>query len=417
MRKRTIILFLFLYLLLGVFFSFYSNQKKHVADVDITQVNKITKEVEKHLDNLQELPSGFVDYAFTVSDAKHKILYQNGSYAEATKEEAIRHHNTYTQVGDKLICMETNNGDLMKAYRNRLQVVFLVAYLVIGMVLAGGIWYVNRQYFKPFIKMEEFARQVSNGNLDYPLNMDKKNLFGAFTESFDRMRDELKLAKETEYKANASKQELVASLSHDIKTPVTSIKVITEVLLVKEQDEKMKEKLENIYGNADKIDALVSNLFESTLKDLGELQVVVTDANSKTILSMIEHADYRNLVTVSGTTHCLVQMDPLRMEQVITNIIVNSYKYADTRIEVTIEERREELRLRFKDFGHGVEEGELPLIFQKFYRSKNPTIRQQKGTGLGLYICHYCMEQMGGHIDAYKEEDGFVIEVGILYSE
>ena len=103
---------------------------------------------------------------------------------------------------------------------------------VLGAVYAAGIllifliWYF---YIRPFNKLSSFASSVSKGNLDVPLNMDRHNYFGAFTESFDRMREELKQSSEREAAANRSKQELVAEISHDIKTPVATIKATCEV--------------------------------------------------------------------------------------------------------------------------------------------------------------------------------------------
>ena len=87
--------------------------------------------------------------------------------------------------------------------------------------------------FKPFKKLQSFAVNVARGNLDIPLKMDKNNPFGAFTESFDIMREELAAARQSEYAANRSKKELVASLSHDIKTPVASIKAVSELMLMR----------------------------------------------------------------------------------------------------------------------------------------------------------------------------------------
>ena len=89
---------------------------------------------------------------------------------------------------------------------------------------------------RPFNKLSDFAASVSKGNLDVPLNMDRHNYFGAFTESFDRMREELKLSSEREAAANRSKQELVAELSHDIKTPVATFKATCEVMEIKYTD-------------------------------------------------------------------------------------------------------------------------------------------------------------------------------------
>ena len=90
-------------------------------------------------------------------------------------------------------------------------------------------------------------------------------MFGAFSESFDIMREELKQAREKELAANISKKELVAQLSHDIKTPVSSIKAMSEVLAAKEDRDAVRDKIVAIGAKADQIDSLVSNLFVSAI--------------------------------------------------------------------------------------------------------------------------------------------------------
>lgn len=114
---------------------------------------------------------------------------------------------------------------------------------------------------------------MAAGNLDVPLEMDKQNIFGPFTESFDLMRSELKRSKKNEYLANQSKKELVASLSHDIKTPVASIQAITELMLVQQTDEAVRKSLTTINDKAKQITALVTDLFHASLEELQKLKV------------------------------------------------------------------------------------------------------------------------------------------------
>ena len=108
-------------------------------------------------------------------------------------------------------------------------VVIIAALFLQCGICAGYFFYIHHVVIRPFWKLKKFAERVADGNLDIPLEMDRKNLFGAFTESFDIMRSELKKARIAEARANAGKKELVAKLSHDIKTPVASIKAASEV--------------------------------------------------------------------------------------------------------------------------------------------------------------------------------------------
>ena len=229
----------------------------------------------------------------------------------------------------------------------------------------------QRKIIQPFKNLEEFAYEIANGNLDFILKTEKENIFGLFTQSFDIMREQLKNAKHQEFLANQSKKELVASLSHDIKTPVTSIKLTSELLMVTAEDKKMKDKLNIIYQKAEQINLLVTDLFHATLDDLEKLSVNPVEIYSSTLESMIREADCYDRITMSAIPDCILYADPIRLNQVIANIIYNSYKYADTSVEIRFDINSDYLEVSIQDYGIGVEKEELPLLFNKFYRGKN----------------------------------------------
>ena len=234
--------------------------------------------------------------------------------------------------------------------------------------------------------------------------MDKENAFGAFTESFDLMRTELITAKENEYKANTSKKELVVSLSHDIKTPVASIKAISELMSVTATDSKTKKQLETINAKADQINLLISNMFHATLEELKELKVTNSTISSQLISDMLLHSDYQKAADIDPIPECLILADPLRLSQVLDNIISNSYKYAGTRICITFH-LDSALLIDITDYGPGVLPEELPLLTQKYFRGINS--KTQQGTGIGLYISAYFMDRMGGSLEFSNSKEGF----------
>jgi len=273
-------------------------------------------------------------------------------------------------------------------------VLFIVALTALGLIL---YLYYEKWILKPFKNLQAFARRITEGNLDIPLTMDKDNLFGAFTESFDLMREELKRARENERLADRSKKELVASLSHDIKTPVASIKAVTELMLLMAEKEgrgKDIRQLETISAKAEQIDSLITNMFHATLEELQALCVTVAEVESTAVIGLIENADYEKRVRSFQVPSCLILADLLRLQQVFDNIIGNSYKYAGTDIEVKAFFAERFLVVEVVDFGGGVPEDELPLILNKFYRGKNT--ESKSGYGLGLFIARYLLEQMGG---------------------
>lgn len=296
--------------------------------------------------------------------------------------------------------------DDYQAFRKQLLQEVLV---LCGILLLSGYIILAIIYFSvihPFKKLQYFTVQVAKGNLDLPLKVERNNFFGAFTESFDIMREELKRAKESEYAANISKKELVAQLSHDIKTPIATIKATCEVIQVKEKNPDILEKIEVISSKAEMIDHLIGNMFHATLEELEVLKVEVTEESSLCIEKMLSDLKYYGEIIIENAIpECLVYMDKLRLEQVVDNIVNNSFKYAGTAIFVSFEEKDNGICVIIRDNGPGVLEEELVLIKEKFYRGSNT--KGKSGTGLGLYLSENFMTQMQGGMDFYND-NGFV---------
>lgn len=226
------------------------------------------------------------------------------------------------------------------------------------------------------------------------------------------MRDQLKISKQNEYLANRSKKELIASLSHDIKTPIASIKAICEVMEIKFSNKEEMAKIQIIFLKADQIEKLVNDMFQSTLDELKELKVQPDIYSSSIVNELISNNNfYEKIEMVNCCPECLIFVDKLRIGQVIDNIINNSYKYANTIIQISYELNETHLTVFFKDFGKGVNEEELPLIFNKFYRGTNA--KEITGSGLGLFLSGYFMEHMQGDIECYNISEGFVVKINI----
>ncbi|MBO5373388.1 MAG: HAMP domain-containing histidine kinase [Lachnospiraceae bacterium] len=279
--------------------------------------------------------------------------------------------------------------------------IFLCGYLL--------LIFVYYRVVRPFQKLEKFSKQVAKGNLDFPLPVTKHQYFGAFTESFDLMREELKRAKESEYQANKSKKELMAELSHDIKTPIATIQAACEVMQIKETNKDTLNKIGLINEKAKIIHALVDNLFHAALEELTVLKVEPVEESSVCIREMFLDLEYYGEIKLTGKLpECLVYMDKLRLQQVIDNCLHNAWKYAGTSVEVNFDEQKDGICIQIKDEGNGVLEEELPLILEKFYRGSNA--KGKEGSGLGLYLAKLFMEQMKGDMDCYND-NGFVVQL------
>lgn len=372
------------------------------------------------------------------------ILWKNmktimGSVASYNAEELEIYKKIWNNLNDNMV----NGQNLMLKY----MVIFWAVLLVLGYTL---ILIVYRFEIKPVSEMENFASEIAKGNLDVPLPIHKNNMFCNFTESFDIMRDELKASKERELEAEKAKREMVAELSHDLKTPVATIRATCEVLdLIYRKDiEKLEnelkakadnfndtdkeeaeqrlsglksnlEKIGYIYNKSDMINELVGSVFRATLDDMQEIRIEPKENESVTIESYFEGLkEYGNIIMDNHIPECLVYMDKLRMEQVIDNIVGNSYKYAGTDIHVSFDEtemvlpdngnKASFIKITIRDAGPGVSEDDLPLLTEKFHRGSNAADKQ--GYGLGLYLANHYMEKQGGGMEYYND-NGFVVEL------
>lgn len=385
---------------------------------DTVAVNEVMKTVEANWGSLDSAdPPGGLDYV--VLDEDGTVLLRTAEGLSESINAATAHRDTMLDIrqGEKVVgkLIVYNRADAVYESRKRtLALVFAAAALVQTVVVLGCAAYLGRTLVRPFHKLEGFARRVAGGNLDIPLEMDRHNLFGAFTESFDLMRSELKKSRLAEAQANADKKELVAKLSHDIKTPVASIKAASEVGLALTDSERLRDNYTQIIRKADQINTLITNLFTATLEELQQLSVTPADMESGELAQLLESADYLHRSALPPIPPCLLYADRLRLQQVLDNIYANSYKYANTDIDLAITRENHRLVIAIEDFGGGVSEEELPLLKEKFRRGSNAGALE--GAGLGLYISDYFMREMGGELIVENGAGGLRVSVVIPLS-
>ena len=404
MKKRYLIIILIGTITLEVILAIVFLNHMSTFKYDTVKINKIVHSIE---DNYGNTNMYINDYNYSIIDNNESLIYSNYENPNITLNEAIKD-------GDLIIDLNINSDTyklLIKSSFNETlntyKTMFIVSLVSISIVqLISFIMYfiyLHLSIIKPFDDMKSFASRVASGNLDIPLKMDRGMNFGAFTESFDIMRNELKKAKIREMEAEKSKRELVARLSHDIKTPVASIKSISEVGLLKSNDSK--DRFDTIIKKSDQINTLINNLFTITIEELEELTIDPISIPSYVVTELIKNSDYLNKGNKFNTPECNIYADRLRLQQVFDNVFMNSYKYANTNIEININIDNEYLLISIKDFGNTIEDNEIPLLMEKYKRGNN--IKDKEGSGLGLYISKRFIEQMNGKIEIKNDKPGF----------
>lgn len=398
----------------GFLLAYRTTMTKVETDVDIVAVNTLLKTIEGHWpDRLNEVVDS-MKQPFAVIDANGVLLYETSNGVFTSINDSIKSRSTIVDVHShdeyvgKLI-IPHDYDRLLQLDRQNLAKVIIVAFSLLAGLAAIYALLLHYSVFKPFEKLRRFASNIAKGNLDVPLTVSPGNPFGAFAESFDMMREELAAAKQSEYAANRSKKELVATLSHDIKTPVASIKALSELMLLQTADEKAIKQLNMIFAKADQINLLVTDMFHATLEEMQQLKVAPVELLSSVIDEMIASINYDDRIRCGPVPACVIVADASRLQQVFDNVLSNAYKYAGTPVTITSRIHEGYLELQLMDYGKGVDPDEIPLLSGKFYRGSNS--EGMGGTGLGLYISHYFMKHMEGDLTCRNREDGFTVEL------
>ena len=319
-------------------------------------------------------------------------LIERGDYDTAEQKtdeyaESLRREPLEDSVGINGIVMCT------------LTVIFMAAVFV----------YVYINILRPFDKMKDYASEIAKGNFDVPLNYERSNYFGAFTWAFDSMRKEITRSRMAEREAIENNKTVIATLSHDIKTPITSIRAYAEGLEANldTSPERRARYLEVMMRKCDEVTELTNDLFLHSLSDLNMLQMKPEEFELVPFLkqSISEiGAEHEDILFRVPDISPVIYADKKRINQIVENLINNSRKYAKTSVTVSITQSGDTVSIHFRDKGPGIPDEDMPFITEKFYRGKNSGT--ENGSGLGLYIVRYIAEQSGGSIELINHASG-----------
>ena len=354
----------------------------------------------------------------TVLDTQGAVRYQTSPDldSELSAVQANAHVLPLSRDGEALglLLVDSDETEQIQAQRDEARAAVVVVFALLALFFGAALWALWYYVLRPFQKLKGFAHNVAVGNFDDPLPMDRANAFGAFSESFDLMRSELRRAREAERVAREQNREVLAGLGHDIRTPMAVIAAASEVLELDETDELRRERLATIHDRTSQVNRLVSELIRTSSEDAVTLRVTVATHTSAELTQLIRASDSDGRIGRVLLPECLIDYDPARMRQVLDNVLTNARKFANGCIDVDSEivaatATTRLLSLRLRDFGRGVPEQELDAILGFAARGSNSA--GIPGEGLGLFIATQLMERMGGELNVQNAKDtgGFVV--------
>ncbi len=289
-------------------------------------------------------------------------------------------------------------------------------WLLVMILTAGIMIYIYRKIVRPFRTVSEFPVELSKGNLSLPVKEEKDKYFGRFLWGMDMLREKLEADKNDRLAMEQEKKTLILTMSHDIKTPLSAIKLYNRALSenLYDSEEKKKEAYAGIDRNLKELEKYIEEIQNTAREDFMSLSVSDGEWYLSEVMDSLEKlyrektAERRTRFTVEAYQNCLIRGDRERGLEVLQNLMENALKYGDGRsIRISFADEEDCRLVTVENSGCTLPERELPNIFDSFYRGSNS--KDQKGSGLGLYICRRLMQAMDGEVFAEVRDDSFAV--------
>lgn len=297
--------------------------------------------------------------------------------------------------------------------------------LCVLVILVGSMFimrrYVYREIIKPISELNVAMKKIADGNLDYRMNAKYGSKMGEVFKNYEDMRLRLKESTTEMMENEEHNRGLVSNISHDLKTPITSIKGYVEGIMdgVADTPEKMDRYIKTIYNKANDMDRLINELTIYSKIDNNRIlynfqRINISDYFSDCVEEVGLDLESKNIKLnfdnlVPDDT--IVIADPEQMKRVINNIIGNSVKYMDKdpskgqgMIEIRLLDDVDSIRIEIEDNGRGIAAKDLGRIFERFYRTDSSRNSSRGGSGIGLSIVKKIIEDHGGYIWATSKE-------------
>lgn len=429
---------------------FFHEEWAEYARVEDGQRVLVTKNADKMKEMDQELKDlgyhfricidGEVAYSSLTETEENKLSeYFEDTYTKIgsmtlSDEDASMIKNTFTAEQETVVidavCLSGSGAAKTNdSYLKKHIVIFLVLFLifVFAVVILTNLIlsrYITHMILKPLNALRSGTKEIADGNLDFQLDYLKKDEFGDVCKEFDQMRGHLKDSVETRLRYEQYRQELIVGISHDLRTPLTSIKGYVEGLKdgIANTEDKKKRYYDAIHVRALDMEALVDSLSTFAKLENKEHRYRLESVNMNEYMRQLigeytEEAKQKRAIILydNQASNTAVKLDVQEMHRVFINLFENSIKYRnrdESVIRILLENHEDMLQIRVSDDGPGVPDNELDKIFNSFYRGDESRTNPASGSGLGLAIVKQIVEGHHGTIHAMNE-NGLVMIIEI----
>lgn len=341
------------------------------------------------------------------TEANYRSLEQIGD-----QTFAIKQHDFYLKDGSEIsLFLMKDASPWNKFVRTFFPILFGLCLLIL--IVTNGLlsYFVSKSIIKPLDRLKTAARFIKDGNLDHSIVTNRNDEIGQLTQAFEEMRIQLNESNNIQKEYEENRKQLIANISHDLKTPITSIKGYIEGIRdgVADTPEKRAHYIKTIYTKSVDMDILIDELFLFSKLDLGKIPFKFEKIDIKDYLMDYfeelsfdlrkQNVDIDFQYDPTGNYSVLADRD--KFKRVLGNIVDNSIKYMEKvkkELNIALISNTESVDIIIADNGPGIPEESLPLIFNHFYRAEQSRSKLTGGSGLGLAIARMIVEEHNGTI-------------------
>lgn len=304
---------------------------------------------------------------------------------------------------------------------------FILLFLLDGICCIAVLFLVSQIFtrklaghiIEPLSALSDGAERIRNHDLTQDITYSGDVEFEKVCHSFNEMREAILAGQEKNRKYEKARTDMIAGISHDIRTPLTAVRGTIKALLdgVASTPEQQRKFLITAYRRTGDMDILLNQLFYISKLETGSMPLTLGTIELSAFIENYVKSKRETLenepIEMTADTKGIMgyaSVDGEQLQRVFDNLLENSMKYAGVKplqIRITLERTEKGFSICFSDNGVGVEEEKLPYLFDEFYRV-DESRNQKEGNGLGLYIVKYLIEVMGGSVWA-ESTDGFKI--------
>lgn len=406
---------------------------RYYSNIDIHRIKADIKDYEKYFqDNLvlaiyqnrylihtvgmfEESP--IIDLALTKPGGNYFVMNNIGIYTlDISSYQIILMYTNYQPF---------NEIDFELEFENRQEEIAILAILLIVIVIIISLLtnrFLTRIIFKniitPLDTLVYGVHRIRDGDLDYRISYKGNKEFSAVCSDFNEMAEKLLEMVTVRKKDEKNRKELFAGISHDLRTPIASIRNYVEGIEygVASTQQMQKKYLKIIKDKTRDLEYIINQLFHFSKLDIGEfpMQMQSCDIGKwlanfvKIVLDEYEQKGLKITLT-ENVQSIFLSLDTTQFRNVLTNILENSLKYGNTHqgiMKITCQKNHDNVIISLTDNGHGVPVDTLDMLFDIFYRSDKSRKNPSQGSGLGLAISAKTVERFGGSIKAVNASEG-----------